>query len=79
MIDVKGALLNLGERCLKLADQLDSSGRELNPDENQLIRMAGLPALREAQDMLMTAYLTGNQDYVDYNLKHITDMVKDFI
>ncbi len=78
-MDVKSALLNLGDRCLRLAEQIDSSGSELNSDEKQLVRLAGLPMIQESQDMLLTAYLTGNYDFAKQNIERITNMVKDYI
>ena len=70
---VKNILMSHAEACMKLAEKLSEKGVSLASHEKQLIRTAMVPALREAMDLLSSAYTIGNEKWMRDNLEIVRD------
>lgn len=77
--DVKETLINHAENCMRLADKMDSDGRELKSSELKLVRLASLPILEESMVMLTSGYISGNKDFTESELERLKSIVMDFI
>lgn len=72
----KQRLKELGERCLKLADDLGHGGRRLSKPENDLLKAAYLPVLMEHLSMIKVGYVTNDIEMIEHASEVIHDCVK---
>lgn len=71
----KQRLIEMGERCLKLADDLGHGGRRLSKPENDLLKAAYLPVLMEHLSMIKVGYVTNDIEMIDRASEVIHDCV----
>lgn len=72
----KTLLIDLGERCLKLADDLGHGGRRLDKEQNELLRSAYLPVVQEHLNLIKVGYISGDQDLIKHSQDVISDIIK---
>jgi len=77
--EMKNMLVDHAEGCMRLADKMDSDGRELKSNERRLIRIASLPMIEESMELLTSAYLSGNKDFVELELARLKSIAMDYI
>ena len=61
-MDIKQELTSLGKACLDLAERLDNIGRAPNSAEKELMRLAAIRFVRQAQDDFVSYFIRGRLD-----------------
>jgi len=61
-MNIKDELTHLGKACLDLADKLDDLGRAPNSAERELMRLAAIRFVRQAQDDFVSYFIRGRLD-----------------
>lgn len=72
----KQLLIEMGERCLKLADDLGHGGRRLSKEQNALLRAAYLPVVEEHLNLIKTGYIAGDQELINQSQAVISDIMR---
>ncbi len=72
----KAMLIEMGERCLRLADDLGHGGRRLTRDENALLRSAYLPVVEEHLTLMKVGYVTGDREMIERSTDTVHDIFR---
>jgi hypothetical protein len=72
----KALLIQMGERCLKLADDLGHGGRRLDKEQNELLKTAYLPIVSEHLNLIKVGYISGDQDLIKHSQDVLSDIMK---
>lgn len=73
----KQMLIQLGEQCLALADNLGHGGRRLNKQENALLRQAYLPQFMENLNLVKVGYVTNDVELMETSTEVLHDIQRD--
>lgn len=80
IIQIREILESHGHACLELAKKItDRDGDPFNSEEKELIRLAVMPAVTEATDMIKSAYMVGNIKWVETEMERLHDLTKSTI
>ena len=71
MEDVKEMLMMQAEAMMKLADKLGEGGEPLTSADKQLVRVALMPAVKECGDLIGSAFMLGNEQWLEDNMKRL--------
>ena len=72
---LRNILKDQGEALLNLAGKLIESGKPLKEREKELIRLALVPAIKECQAMINSAFITGRADWLNDELERLHDLL----
>lgn len=73
--EIKHMLMSHAEACMALADKLGEGGDPLNGHEQQLIRSAMLPAIKESMEIMQSAYVTGSTEWLEREAARLDDLL----
>ena len=71
----KRLLIEMGERCLALADNLGHGGRRLDKEQNELLKAAYLPIMAEHLNLVKVGYVSGDQELIEHSQDVISDII----
>lgn len=69
--ELRDLLMSHADAVMKLAEKLDEDGVKLQSYEKQLIRTAMVPALSECMDLMKSSFLTGNEKWMENEMKRL--------
>jgi ribose 1,5-bisphosphokinase PhnN len=67
-------LMNMAQRCAELAERLDDRGRPLTSDEQMIVRLAMMPAIKEEFEIAVTHFLVGGD--VEEALQRLAEVMR---
>lgn len=78
--NIQSMLEGHGHACLDLAKKLnDRDGEPLNTTEKELMRLAAMPIVSEACDLIKSAFMVGNTMWLDNEQERLEDLIKSIM
>ena len=76
---IRRMLTDMGKHCEKLAEKLSDKGAPLKPKDKQLVRFAACPMIDDLTNEMKSAFLTGNEEWLDHSIKALDEQIKPFM